>query len=258
MRKFTSILLLLIFAALATAQTYNTGNTSNLSLQTKYGGAYFYTSALGVPTAVTVEAANQYAAVPLVTTATNLNGWTHKVGTGPVAVASVANNNAVVANTILVTTSVDHNLAVGDYVKHTGFAVRTVYSGTWKVLAVPLSTTYTVGRAYDTSTDTGFAGRSFSLRANTGSAGTYLVQFSSSIQSDANTTDFRMELVKNTTDLDNITSQVLFSTQNRPGAMGGVGLVTVADDDVIWLHVKNLTDTTDLKVWLFNFVVTRL
>ena len=246
--------LLLVGGASCFAQVANTGNTSNLALVSKYGGAYFYTSSAGAATAIVIDGANQYHGFPITSVAGALSGWTHKVG-ARATVSAVADN---AGGTILVTTSAPHGFDVGDYVCHTGFTTRTTYQGKYRVLTTPLTTTYTVTRAYETSTDTGFAQRSFSLTAGTGSAGTYLINFSSSIQADANTTDLRLEANKNATDLDNIAAQVLFSTQNRPGVLSASGLVTIADGDTIYVSIKNLTDAGDIKIWLANLVVTRL
>lgn len=232
---------------------YNSA-TKQFEVVPKYGGAYFYTAAAGAPTAIVIDTANLYHGIYLTSLSINASGWTHKAGARAV-VDSVADNGT---GTILCTTNAAHGFAPGDYICHTGFAVRTTYRGKYKVLTTPLTTTYTVARAFETATDAGFATRAFSLRANTGSAGMYLLTFSCSMQCDSATTDIRIEANLNATDLDNIASQNLFGTQNRPGCLFSSGIITVADDDVVYCSIKNLTDAADVKVWLANLYVARL
>jgi hypothetical protein len=219
-----------------------------------YGEMYFYTASGGSPTSITIDVTNQYHGVHLAATGISVNGWTYK--TGSQAVISAVSDNG--GGTILVTTATPHGLAAGDYVCQTGFTTRTTYRGIYKVLTTPLTTTYTVTRAFETSTDTGDMQRAWSLRANTGSAGTYRVSFTMSAQAASGTTDFRFELDQNTAAIDSIAGQTLFSTASRPQEMVGIGLVTIADDDVIFMTVKNLTDASDFSVWLANLSLNRI
>jgi hypothetical protein len=219
-----------------------------------YGEMYFYTASAGAPTALLIDVVNQYHGIALTATGTNVSGWTYKAGTAGI-ISAVADNGG---GTILITTSAPHNLAVGDYVCQTGFATRTTYRGKYKVLSTPLATTYTVTRNFQVASDTGAFQRAWSLRANAGSAGLYRISFTMSAQATTGTTDFRFELNKNATDLDNIAAQNLYSNAARASSMVGIGLVTVADDDVIYMSVKNLTDGTDYSVWLANLSLNRL
>ena len=222
-----------------------------------YGEMYFYTVSSGAPTSLAIQITNQYHGVALSATGTNVIGWTYKTGVQGV-VSAVADNSGSAPGTILVTTSAPHGLAPGDYVCQVGFTTRTTYQGKYKVLTTPLTTTYTVARAFQTSTDTGWFQRAWSLRANTGSAGMYRVSFTMSAQSAGSNTDFRFELNRNATDLDNIAGQVLFQTASRPEGFTGIGFLTIADDDVIYMSVKNLTDASDFSVWLSNLSLNRL
>ena len=180
-----------------------------------YGEMYFYTASAGAPTSLAIQITAQYHGVALTASGTTVSGWTYKAGTMGV-VSAVADNSGTSPNTILVTTAAPHNLAIGDYVCQVGFTTRTTYQGKYKVLTTPLTTTYTVARAFQTSTDTGWFQRAWSLRANTGSAGLYRVSFTLSAQAASSIIDFRFEINKNATDLDNIAGQALFSTLNRP------------------------------------------
>jgi hypothetical protein len=165
---------------------------------------YFYTASGGAPTSLSIQIVNQYHGVSLTATGTTLNGWTYKAGTLGI-INAVADNGG---GTILLTTAAPHGLAVGDYVCQVGFTTRTTYRGKYRVLTTPLPTTYTVTRAFEVSTDTGFFQRAWSLRANTGSAGIYHATFTMSAQAATGTTDFRFELNRNETDLDNIVGQM--------------------------------------------------
>jgi len=228
-----------------------------MGLPQSYGEMYFYTASAGAPTSLAIQITAQYHGVALTASGTTLSGWTYKAGVQGV-ISAVADNSGTAPGTILVTTSAPHNLAVGDYVCQVGFTTRTTYQGKYKVLTTPLTTTYTVARAFQTSTDTGWFQRSWSLRANTGSAGLYRISFTMSAQSANNTTDFRFELNRNATDLDNIAGQTLFSNANRAQGFTGIGLLTIADDDVIYMSVKNITDAADFSVWLSNLSLNRL
>lgn len=168
-----------------------------------YGEMYFYTAAVGAPTSLAIRITAQYHGIALTASGTTVSGWTYKAGTMGV-VSAVADNGGTSPNTILVTTSAPHNLDVGDYVCQVGFTTRTTYQGKYKVLTTPISTTYTVARAFQTSTDTGWFQRAWSLRANTGSAGLYRASFTLSAQAASSVTDFRFEINVNATDLDNI------------------------------------------------------
>jgi hypothetical protein len=220
----------------------------------KYGGIYFYTSAGGSPTALAINIVNQYHGIALTPTGSNLNGWTFKAGLSG-AISAVADNSG---GTILVTTSAPHGLSVGDYVCHTGFTTRTTYRGKYKVLTTPLTTTYTVTRAFEVATDTGFFQRAKCLIAGVGAAGVYYVTFSISAQADSNTTEFRYEVNLNATDLDNIVGQVFYDTLNRAKGVSSSGIVTIADGDVLYVSMKNITDANDMKVWVCNLNVHRL
>lgn len=223
----------------------------------KYAEMYFYTSSAGAPTAQAINITQQYHGVYLTATGSQLSGWTIKAGTSG-TIDSVADNGGVVPGTILITTAAAHNLAVGDYVVHNGFTTRTTYRGKYRVLTTPLATTYTVTRAFEVATDTGWFQRAWSMTAGTGSAGLYRVAFSMSAESDSNTTDFRWEVNKNATDLDNIASQNYYSTSARPVTTAVTGIVSIADGDTLYMSVKNLTDASDWKVWLSNMTATRI
>jgi hypothetical protein len=244
----------LLVVSVASGQTHDTQNTDNLTPISKHGEMYFYTPSAGAPTSQAITIVNQYHGISLAATGSLVNGWTYKDGTAG-TINSVADNGG---GTILITTAANHNLAVGDYVTQTGFTTRTTYRGKYLVLTTPLATTYTVTRNFQVATDTGFFQRAWSLRANAGSAGLYRVSFTMSAQADSPVTDFRFECNVNITDLDNIATQILFSSASRPASMVGIGLVTIADGDVLYMSVKNITDGTDFKVWMANLSINSI
>lgn len=272
-----SLLLLLLLPAAPAQAQYILGNlpltmtgctTAGLSINynqatkmwecvSKYAEMYFYTAAVGAPTAQVINITAQYHGVYLTASGTQLSGWTAKAGTSG-TINSVADNGGVVAGTILITTAANHNLTVGDYVCQNGFTTRTTYRGKYKVLTTPIATTYTVTRAFEVATDTGFFQRAWSVTASTGSAGLYRVTFGMSAEADSNTTDLRWEINKNATDLDNIASQNFYSTLARPQSTSSTGIVSIADGDTLYMSVKNLTDASDWKVWLAVMVATRI
>lgn len=221
----------------------------------KYAEFYFYTASGGSPTALGIDIVNQYHGIVLAAAATPLvDGFTYKAGAVGI-IDAVADNGA---GTILVTTAAPHGLAVGDYICQTGFDTRTTYRGKYVVLTTPSTVTYTVTRAFETSTDVGHFQRAFSFRVNSGANGLYHVNFNLSAQAVTNTTQFRFELNKNTGDLDNIAIQHNYVTNTLAATMAGSGIISVAVNDVIYASVKNLTDATDFQVWLMNLNLTRI
>jgi len=230
---------------------------SQVNTVSKYAEMYFYTAAVGAPTAQVINITAQYHGVYLTASGTTLSGWTAKAGTSG-TIDSVADNGGVVAGTILITTAANHNLAVGDYVVQNGFTTRTTYRGKYRVLTTPLATTYTVTRAFEVATDTGWFQRAWSMTAGTGSAGVYRVGFSMSAEADTATTDFRWELNKNATDLDNIAAQSLYGNAARPLTTAVTGIVSIADGDTLYMSIKNLTDASDWKIWLSTMTATRI
>jgi hypothetical protein len=193
----------------------------------------------------------------LTTTGTRLSGWTHKAGQAN-AIASVADNSGVVAGTILVTTTGAHNLAVGDIVTHTGFTTRTAYRGKYVVLTTPLSTTYTVAKAYSTSTDTGFMKRAFSLKAGTGAAGIYRASYSLTLAAASDTTDIKIEVNNGTSEADNIAAEHSFQKSGDLSVIGTSGVMTIAEGDTIWLSIANTTDSTDVTIRHASLSLSRI
>lgn len=220
----------------------------------KYAELWFYTSSTGSPTPLGINIVSQYHGFGLTASGTTVSGWTYKGGVAG-TVSSVADNGS---GTILITTSAPHGLAAGDYVVQNGFTTRTTYQGKYLVLSTPLTTTYTVTRAFQTSTDTGWFQRSWSLRANTGSAGLYRVTFSLSAEADSNSTTFRWEVNRNATDMDNVASQFFYVSASRAANTAATGLISVSDNDVMYVSVKNLTDSSDWRLWLASLTMTRI
>ena len=195
-----------------------------------------------------------YHAIVLSTTATTLKGFTHKVGQAN-NIVSVADNSGTAPGTILITTTGAHNLAVGDYVTHTGFNTQTTYRGKYRVLTTPLTTTYTVTRAY-TATDTGFMKRACSLTASVGSAGKYKASYSITLTAASNNKNIKIELNTNTSDNDNIAAETNLLNTNLN--MNSTGIITLVDGDTLWPSIANTTDAVDILIRDFNLTLVRI
>ena len=224
---------------------------------TYYGGAYFYTATGAASTAFVIDTTLLYHGIYLTTTSDNFSGWTHKAGTRA-TIASVADGGS---GTIEVTTSGSHNLAEGDVVTHTGLTTRTTYRGKFRVVNVGAATKYKVTTAY-LGTDTGFVQRPYTLTANAGSAGMYLLHFNMCLAPDSATTNFKIEANRTTaagvtSDLDNMASECFIHTAGEYNTISAGGLVQVADGDSVYLTIANLTDATDLTVRHSNLTVKR-
>jgi hypothetical protein len=224
----------------------------NTLLNKKYAEAWFYTPTGNASTSMAIDTQNLYHSLVLATTSDVINGFTHKVGQAN-NIASVANNNAVSPNTILVTTTGNHNLAIGDFITHTGFNTRTTYRGKYQVVTTPSPTTYTIARAYETSTDTGFMKRSLSLKANVGTSGIFAIKFNATISVASSNKNIKVEVNKNLIDLDNIAAEQVLSTSN--GQLIAEGLVSIAEGDTIWMSIANTTDSVDVLIRHLNLTL---
>lgn len=94
------------------------------------------------------------------------------------------------------------------------------------------------------------------LKAGTGAAGVYSARFKlDGTASNANK-DWKFELNINITAQDNIVTQR--TSTNTLATMSASGLITIADNDKVWISGKNITDTTDYTVKHFNLNLSKL
>jgi hypothetical protein len=214
-----------------------------------YGGMFLYNT----PTTVAIDTGQQYHAVGVFATSTEMFGVTFGAsGTG--AIADTANNGGV-----LRCTDVGHGLATGDYVCLHGMG-DAAHVGTTRVTWVDVDTFDCDDIAYNSIDDTGNWSRGDSLTIDAGSEGIYLISWAASVSSpDAANKIFKLEVCKNTTDLDEFVAEQKIAIQNDLGSLGASGIVTLAAGDKVWLKVKNTeVDTSDISFKHVTLHISRI
>ena len=211
-----------------------------------YGEMYDYENAV----AVAIDETNVYHAISTIDTAGLCKGWTFKAGsTGPIA--SFATYAAGAATLI---TDVGHGLLDGEIIT---IANSTNYNGAHVVTRIDADT-FTIPVAYVLEAGGPNWIRGSSLLANAGSAGVYRITWGATVTGAGANENMKVEPVLNTTDLDNMaTSRKLGGAGDR-GAMGGSGLVTIADGDYLWFQTRNESSVADLTFRHFNASITKL
>jgi hypothetical protein len=214
-----------------------------------YGEMYAYENA----TAIVIGQANVYHAIAYSGIITGIVNKTTFTAGVVGAIASVSDYSATVAGTILVTVTAGHNLTSGDII---AIHSTTNYNGVY-VVTVVSPTTFYITKAY-VSSQTGTYARGARLKINEGGAGTYKVHFNCTAFTAANAVNIKMEVNKNTTALDNIASSRKYSNQNDYGQMTAGGFVTVSENDVIWMSVRNESGATNITIRHFNMNILKI
>jgi hypothetical protein len=213
-----------------------------------YGEMYIYENS----TAETVDTNDVYKAVRNFSTGL-VDGFTFGAGsTG--AITAFADYSGTVAGTVLVT-DVGHGLATGNIVTILG---TTNYNGTFAITKVTDDTFYiTVAWVADDATGNWY--QPSYLKANTGSAGVYKIQWNITADSATNGEHYKVEANQNVTPLDNIASERNFGTGTDYGVMTASGLVNVADGDYLWLSFKQTSaGNDDFTILHANFNINRM
>lgn len=178
--------------------------------------------------------------------------FTYKAGVGK-TVSAYTDYNPPTTTITQVTTSTDHTLLAGEPVTITG---TTNYNGTYSVLAVINATNFTITKAYVADDATGSVRRPATLKCLV--SGSYRMSFNVS-GTPANPNDnFKFELNRDTTTLDNCTVRGIWSSTTKYESMAASGLDLLTAGQYLWLSVKNYTGTGDLTLHSANVNVSRL
>ena len=232
----------LLLAISAVAQTVTIGTDQRYPAI--YGEMYVYDGS----TATVINAANQYHAITVPVTGA-VSGWTFQAGlTGTIASSASSDGGTTVTFT-----DVAHGLLTGEYVTVTG---TTDYNGNFLVTKLT-DDTFKITDTF-VSDQTGQWQRGANLKANTSSAGTYLLAWSITADAAANSKEIKVEPVLNVTHQDKAASQRLFGTGGDWGQLVGGCVVTVAAGDIIYLQAKNVTDDTDFTIKHSNLTINKL
>lgn len=201
---------------------------------TYYGEMYQYENV----TATTIDTNNVYKAVRQFSTGL-VSGFTFDAGDTK-AITAYANYGGTVTGTVRATSGT-HGLVTGNIITILG---TTNYNGTYSITKIDDNSFYFT-KAWVSNDATGNWYRPSSLKANTGSAGTYRLSFNITADGAAAGETYKIEANRGVTALDNIASERNFAAGADYGQVTAGGLVTVADGDVIWLSLKQTSAGND-------------
>ena len=210
-----------------------------------FGECYLYANS----TAMSIDIANVYHACPNASQGL-LNGFTYKGGKVS-AVASVASASG---GSEITCTSVAHGFLDGEVITLTN---STNYDGVYLVKN-KTNDTFDVAKAYVQSRSFN-AVRGFSLRANTGTSGTFILDWNASAKNNSGTNkDWRIEANLNLVAQDKASSQIRIPTNTETSALAAGCILQLAAGDYVWISVKNITDTVDIVIVDANLRIRRI
>ena len=210
-----------------------------------FGEAYLYANT----GTMAIDIVNVYHACPNATTGL-VNGFTYKAG----KVAAVSGVASASGGAKITCTSVAHGFLDGEVITITN---STNYDGVYLVES-KTDDTFVVAKAYVASR-TFNAVRGFSLRANAGTSGTFVMDWNCSAKNASGTNkDWRIEANQNLDALDKASSQVRLPSATETSALSAGCVLVVAAGDYLWISVKNITDATDLIIVDANFRIRRI
>jgi hypothetical protein len=201
-------------------------------------------------TATTINTQNVYHAVNDFGVG-ELSGFTFVSGIEG-SIASISDYSGTVAGTVLATDTA-HGLDDGDVIT---IHNSTNYNGTYEITKVTDDTFYFT-EAF-TGTETANWAMGSYLLCSAGSDGMYRASFSLSAYPANPNENFRFELNKNTTNLDNTATERKFGSTSDYGVSVGNGLVSLVEGDRVWLSVMNKTSGANFTVAHANVNLTRL
>jgi hypothetical protein len=216
-----------------------------------YGGMYLYTPTANADTAQSIDTQNVYQ--PIVSGAADgsLYGFSHKVGKRTATTVVATHTDG------LNFTAAGHGHAVGDVIINTAHA-NAAYNGRKTVVQVLGNDNFTTAGTY-TATGTGFTTRGSSLKVLPGAAGTYNIAYNlTGIQASGPASRlFKIEVVKTTTDLDNIAAEHnMGSAEYKQFSASGTAALVAGD--IIWMQMMNRGGTEDFNLRHLNVTAIRI
>jgi len=170
---------------------------------------------------------------------TNSNGWSFSAGNeGIITTYADAGGGQVTV------TSATHGLSTGDYIT---ISNTTNYNGAFQV-ANALTNTFEITDTWVADDAQGNWEMGDQLIAGNNSAGWYHICYNMSSTSAGNNKNYRFELMKNTTMLDQSASERRIGVAGDWGVLAGCEIEQIAVGDVLSYLVKNTTDSTDMTV----------
>jgi hypothetical protein len=200
---------------------------------------------------ITIDAANQYQGVTGLAEGT-CDGAASFLASATGAITDTANNGGT-----LRCTDVGHGLTTGQYIALHGMG-DAAHVGVTGVTVIDVDTFDCDDITYNSASDTGNWSRGSSMTVVSGAGGTYMLTFSASVTSAGTLKNYKFELVKNTTSLDEFAaeSKVAVGGDLEPITCGGAVHLTAGD--VIWLQVMGTTDASNLTIEHANVHMVRV
>ncbi|MCP4568557.1 MAG: hypothetical protein GY841_13350, partial [FCB group bacterium] len=158
---------------------------------------------------------------------------------------------------VLQCTDVAHGLTTGQYITLHGMA-DAAHDGETRVTVVSVDVFDCDDIAHNSDSDTGNWSRGSSLTVDSGGAGNYHISYSASVRAGDNGKRFKLEIVKNTTHLDEFATWRKIANGNDVGNLAASGIVTLVEGDTIWAHTKNTDDDADLIIDYANVNAVRI
>jgi hypothetical protein len=226
--------------------TQTTGTTrKEIKLVDQYYAEMFvYENAV----ATTIGNQNVYHAIVALVTGL-LSGFTFMAGLS--GSGTITDYSGTVAGTVLMTDAA-HGLLTGDIVTQHN---STNYNGTFEITKVTDDTYYIIA-AYTSDQATDWAMGSY-LLCGAGSDGVYRASMNNTAFGSNPNEVFKFELNINLDAADNIASSRKFGGVSDYGAMGSAGLISLSEDDRVWMSVKNETSGADVTIRHSNVNLTR-
>ncbi|MFC1806466.1 hypothetical protein ACFL09_05745 [Planctomycetota bacterium] len=234
--KIIVLLLVLLFSVPAFA-AYSGGGE---------GSMFAYEATL----TTTIEAQGQYYAIQGFTVGSVVQGTTFKDGSNGV-ITDTASNGA-----LLRVTDVGHGLDTGDYVTLNGMG-DALHVASTRVTSISADVFDCDNINWNSDNDTGFWQRGSTLTVDTGFGGKYAVTWSVSCYSVGVNKNYKFEMVKNNTDLDEFASERKIAVASDLGSLGAGGEVSLVAGDKVWLQMQSTDSNSDLTIRHGNVHISR-
>jgi hypothetical protein len=190
-------------------------------------------------TATTIHDTDEYQMLHDVFSVGDMNGWTFESGSeGTISAFADGGGGEVTV------TSGTHGLTEGDYVT---IVATTNYNGAYKVISANTND-FNILATWAGDDGAGDWDEGDKLVAGNSTSGIYQFCYNMTATSAGNNKNYRFELIKNTTMLDQSASERRIGVAGDWGVLGGCEIEPITSGDVITYAVKNTTDSTNLTV----------
>jgi len=220
------------------------GVESEVSKTSTYYGEMYYS---GAGDTMTIAGSDQYQAWTGPITGM-VNGLTFQAG-----IAGVIASTSTDAGASVTCNDADHGLDAGDIITING---TTNYNDIYEVQTVPDVNSFTITATNSEGDEPGTWQRGSNLTFDAGSAGIYGGHWHMSLSAATANDVFRIGPVNNTTVSTKAVSVRKFANTDT-GAMGGSGMITVADGDKVSFVLKNETAARNCTIIQFDINLHR-